>query len=1062
MSGLFSPSVRLASPALVGHSVNAHGSTPAQRLAALGMASTFGEVIAALPVTYREALKPAFRSLSDCAAKRVSCRATGRKLLTHKANGTWPPQLLGVHQPRFELTKEFAVARPAEKDALKASFDAYRTTALDEAIALKDREYNWLNDNLAQADYLPRFTVEMDAIYQKISADHKVPEFGTDGGITGFKDSPVLRDEYLHLKNDIYAYCSRVIFIEDNKGTADEAKRKAKVALKQAADVQMGDATASNLGITDQVQKAVAAALKKANLGGSVSTLLSSDGFQLTDSSSGKRRWSTAFPDEEEEGQGHKRPCSKEGLNAAREDPRRERDLAAKTSWQEAGRRTRQREAERVVAAARIRYAHPYSYPDELLYLPTPLAIRYLLRAARPAELVAARFRRTVHLGPGVYIPDHLQIHISAGLKYMLPSRLNKDELYQSWSDFVDRLRWRCYWTFKELTGEYKPRPYDPDYEVDHVRNPCEYREDYIENGLNSGRTFIDTYCDRVVPVLEARPSAPSVVKVAELKRFIVDNDYIVTMTDKNLGSSVVTRQWFVDGCLGLLNDRTKYRKITRDERNEIVSKQRTSVLEAAAFAESELRHHQLSVFLRDKVPESEEEDISLPRFYGIPKIHKTPVKMRPIIPCHSAIQNPAAKYVSKALKPLVAQQPYVLRGSKDLAQSLATLEVPRGKKVYLISGDVVAMYPTIPTVRCVDIVQKWWNRTIGKGKPAAEKHFFGRCMRLSSKDLIFDFESETYLQLQGLAMGVASSPDLANLYCAQDENEIVPSLKEKLIFFKRFLDDVLGVVIADSEEEALTTARCIEYTGLELEWTASEWSTPFLDLLVYIDPVTNQIEHKPYRKARNHLERIPWASSHPKDVKKGTFVGEMSRLATLSSQAQYYLEAVQELAYLYIARGYPVDLVNSWVKEYSALRWRNRLGEASESTDVFVLKTSFNPAWSAFNVHELGQTVIESWVGYLQGIDAVHARADETAVGHERTVVPGLVAIPGKLHRGTITLRPAFDIRVLGLPNRQWLVSRKRTVNLADVVAKLKKSVLNATPALGDVGMDDVDVWDA
>ena len=41
-------------------------------------------------------------------------------------------------------------------------------------------------------------------------------------------------------------------------------------------------------------------------------------------------------------------------------------------------------------------------------------------------------------------------------------------------------------------------------------------------------------------------------------------------------------------------------------------------------------------------------EEYPVPRFYGIPKIHKYPVKFRPIIPCHSVVFNPAAKFISK------------------------------------------------------------------------------------------------------------------------------------------------------------------------------------------------------------------------------------------------------------------------------------------------------------------------------------------------------------------------------------------------------------------------------
>src|SRR5262249_4182235 len=154
-------------------------------------------------------------------------------------------------------------------------------------------------------------------------------------------------------------------------------------------------------------------------------------------------------------------------------------------------------------------------------------------------------------------------------------------------------------------------------------------------------------------------------------------------------------------------------------------------------------------------------------------------------------------------------------------------------------------------------IVGDWWAKDIGPKVPLPERTLFRRCLKFSSRDLILEFDGVTYLQAQGLAMGVASSPDLANIYAAHFEESIIPNLKE-LIFFGRFIDDVFGIVVADSEEQAIAITRTINYGPLQLTWDVSEWSLPFLDLLVFIDPTTNRIEHKPFRKARNHLERIP------------------------------------------------------------------------------------------------------------------------------------------------------------------------------------------------------------
>jgi len=56
-----------------------------------------------------------------------------------------------------------------------------------------------------------------------------------------------------------------------------------------------------------------------------------------------------------------------------------------------------------------------------------------------------------------------------------------------------------------------------------------------------------------------------------------------------------------------------------------------------------------------------------------------------------------------------------------------------------------------------------------------------------------------------------------------------------------------------------------------------------------------------PYRKNGNHQERIPWISPILSTSRDGTFLGEMSRLATLSSKLDHYLAAMRGLVALYI-----------------------------------------------------------------------------------------------------------------------------------------------------------------
>ena len=45
------------------------------------------------------------------------------------------------------------------------------------------------------------------------------------------------------------------------------------------------------------------------------------------------------------------------------------------------------------------------------------------------------------------------------------------------------------------------------------------------------------------------------------------------------------------------------------------------------------------------------------------------------------------------------------------------------------------------------------------------EAHIFLRCLNVGNQELILQYEDKMYLQKRGLAMGIADSPDLANLF---------------------------------------------------------------------------------------------------------------------------------------------------------------------------------------------------------------------------------------------------------------------------------------------------------
>jgi hypothetical protein len=76
-----------------------------------------------------------------------------------------------------------------------------------------------------------------------------------------------------------------------------------------------------------------------------------------------------------------------------------------------------------------------------------------------------------------------------------------------------------------------------------------------------------------------------------------------------------------------MLSDVQNYCELGPAECDALISETYTSVVGEATFADEHLHHLQLVNFLWSKIPEGTEEELVIPSFYVILKIHRTQVK---------------------------------------------------------------------------------------------------------------------------------------------------------------------------------------------------------------------------------------------------------------------------------------------------------------------------------------------------------------------------------------------------------------------------------------------------
>jgi len=1074
---------------------------------ALQAANSVEEVIAMIPSDYRDVLRAPLFGVSSTVVKLYNARATVARWLQHQAAGTIPAHMRAA-APEVQLTKGFLEGEgAAHKAALAKGHQEYLSAVLAASLAAKQDDIKFLDASLEPKRLYEELAPLLDARRKEVVDKSLMPIFA-DGAELGelvfesWAPNTSAIELAKQVKRDSVIYAYRVIALTTAREQAGHAKVEKKRELAKSADVEMADATKPGPSIQSLIDKAVSARLKKApqassssKSGGQVSFRFSPYSSTSSDSSS-----STGFKRAQEEVVGdsavqtRRRQTSGDSVYSTpgpqgpvcncRREGQETREETERFSWGQ----EREGEGRRINSSTtafcflcfvnRIDvppswYLNFHLIPDALLSVPYDMAVNKLILNTPLNILEANSYKSLIHRGPNVVIPREIELDLSVGFRYMFKSARNTKLIKDAWKDFEERLRWRIYFMFDKSPETLDS--YDPDYEVPHIRKGKPPRlPQYIEAGIMEGRHFVNSNIAKIPHEETGRINNPLVPSRSQIEQFLISNRYVCTMTDKNLGIAVSERTWLDEKCVQLLNDPVNYTPIHEIQFNSICNHQCTAMENLALLAESINNFpegQQLGNFFRKSITPEGQKHVA-PVFYGIPKIHKEPVKARPIIPCHSAIQNPAAKYISKKLKPLVEAAPTILKGSKDLAIKLSKVTIDRKRSWYIVTGDVVAFYPHIPLELCINIMCTLYEEY--RGQPITEAELkemklFIQALHVGNRNLVTQYNNQYYLQKEGLAMGVSDSPDLANLYGWWFER-LSQVVNHPLIpFYGRFIDDVVSIIYADSEAEAINImSNLIKFDGCEIEWNASDYSAPFLDMTIYKDS-DGSIQHMPFRKARSHQERIPWISHHPLDVKRGTFIGEMSRLAVLSSKHSHYLESIRGLCTLYIARGYPLDLIKNWTRLNITVRWSNRLvnREPKEQLgNLLVLKSSFNTAWNYFNAHELGDTVIGYWRSWLAAAESENFSTRypkySGAVG-ELVDTPTARCVVVKTIEGPL---PMPDIRTIGLDKSKLIVSRKRTRNMLDLTNLWKKTVFEklesdaadaAVEPDEDVEMDDI-----
>lgn len=412
-------------------------------------------------------------------------------------------------------------------------------------------------------------------------------------------------------------------------------------------------------------------------------------------------------------------------------------------------------------------------------------------------------------------------------------------------------------------------------------------------------------------------------------------------------------RSWYDNEVKRQLADTNTYRPVSL---SDIPTKAiYDSIVELARKANlSNLISGQAYLFLRDKVTP---KTAVIPQLYIIPKVHKQPLKGRPIIPGHSWITTPASILIDHFLQPLLRRTPTVLADSKSLLIDLNTKTFP-DTTCRLITADVSSLYTEIDLNKGLAFVKALMRENPDLYPPALQS-LLSDFLSLVMRNNFFHFNGEYYHQIKGTAMGTPSAPIFANVFMFILERHILGRFKDSIFYYKRYLDDIFIVTNADAAERIKSSMQVME-RHIKLEFQDSLSTATFLDLVFFKGPRYEKeriLDSKVYQKPLNAYLYIPFSSYHTLNTKKGFIVTELQRYVRNSTSLKDYLEVKEAFWFRLRTRGYPPAFLT---QAFSKVWFRDRnkflapsIRKPRDERDVF-FTTEYNPLSSALSLTSL------------------------------------------------------------------------------------------------------------
>ena len=303
-------------------------------------------------------------------------------------------------------------------------------------------------------------------------------------------------------------------------------------------------------------------------------------------------------------------------------------------------------------------------------------------------------------------------------------------------------------------------------------------------------------------------------------------------------------------------------------------------------------------------------------RLYGLGKVHKTVVPLRPVLSMPGSCYYKTAVQVAEWLS--VVDECKINSSTEKISTMIKSVSLEEDEE--LVSFDVVSLYTNVPVheaiQRCADLLY------CGKYEvPPVDKETFMELTRMASCDVLMLTHDGYYKQKDGLAMGSPPAPHLANGWLSQFDEQIGGDAK----LFSRYMDDTIRDIKRSKKAEKLAELNSL-HPSLQFTMEEEDENNQLAMLDMKLSNNDGQLSSTWYNKPTDTGLIMNYHSLAPKRYKRSVVSGFVYRIYRACSNWENFHTSLERAKKVLERNQYPPSFYEPIIESaLNAIRGQQR-----------------------------------------------------------------------------------------------------------------------------------------